>query len=45
MAEPKVLPDFLSNIDSMSRCNEAASVKDEKLIVLYATWSVLVVAK
>ena len=34
MAEPYVLPDFLSNIDSISLCREAASVKEEKLIVL-----------
>lgn len=37
VAEPKTLPDFFSTIDSIFFYNANESVKDEKLIVLYAT--------
>ena len=42
VAEPNVLPDFFSTIDSMLRYKDNESVNDEKLIVLCATNSGLV---
>lgn len=42
VAEPNVLPDFFSTIDSMLRYKDNESVNDEKLMVLCATNSGLV---
>jgi len=42
VAEPNVLPDFFSTIDSILRYKEKESVNEEKLMVLWATNSGLV---
>ncbi len=39
VAEPNVLPYFFSTIDSMLRCSDSESVKEEKEIVRCATLS------